>query len=64
MASCCSLNPWLQNQLKSLVTILLVDNVKTTSPSLKKQEDVYISRILEAEIEATDPLATPYKIAL
>ena len=64
MESCCSLNPWLQNRLKSLVTILLVDNVKTTSPSLKKQEEVYISRMLKAEIEATDPPATPYKIAL
>ena len=64
MASCCSLNPWLQNRLKSLVTILLVDNVKTTSPSLKKQEEAYISQILEAEIEVTDPPATPYKIAL
>ena len=57
MTSCCSLNPWLQNRLKSLVTILLVDNVKTTSPSLKKQEEAYISLILEAEIEATDPPA-------
>ena len=64
MASCCSLNPWFQNRLKSLETILLVDNVKTTSPSLKKQEEAYISRILEAEIEAPDPPATPYKIAL
>ena len=64
MASCCSLNPWLQNRQKSLVTILLVDNVKITSPSLKKQEETYISRILEAEIEATDPPATLYEIAL
>ena len=64
MASCCSLNLWLQNRLKSLVTILLVDNVKTTSPSLKKQEEAYISQILEAEIEATDPPDTLYKIAL
>ena len=63
MVSCCRLNPWFQNRLKSLVTVLLVDNVKM-SPSLKKQGEAYISRILEAEIEATDPPATPYKIAL
>ena len=65
MASCWSLNPWLQNRLKSLVTILLVDNVKTTESFTKETGgSVYKPNILEAEIEATDPPATPYKIAL